>query len=227
MGTQTTIAGPTPGTASPVNAYQAIFNAAYYKSKPPAKQPLYNGRPGSANPGALPLTQDEAWALVGQLIAQGYTIDEEIDAEGMDPYTVMFMRQQYGQTWEPAGLGAVKVTNVSQSGAVVTQGMYTGAGPAGQIKVSTLLEDYPPYPVPVADAPVVHPIPQAPNPIGIRIIAQVPAAINYVGDVFRCALANDGFAIGDTWNGKSGSFSGEWTKQALLFGTMIVWTKTK
>jgi hypothetical protein len=215
MGTQAV----TPGVTSAANAYQTAFNTAYYKSKAPAMQPLYGGRPGC--PVTTDLTQDEAWKLVGQLLAQGYLIDEEIDAEGMDPYTTMFMRELYGQTWEPAGLGE------TQSTEVLTPGQFSGPVPAGQIKVSTMIEDYPPYPVPADGAPVVHPTPQAANPVGIRIIAQTPAAANYVGDVFRCAVANDGYGVGDTWSGTSGAFTGQWTKQALLAGMMIVWTKTE
>jgi hypothetical protein len=209
MGTQIT----TPGVS-----YQTAFNTAYYASKPPVFQPLYAARPGAALNSSNQLTQDQTWTLIGQLIAQGWTIDEEIDAEGMDPYTAMFMRELYGNTWEPAGLGA------TQSTEVLTPGEYSGPVPAGQIKVSTLIEDYPPYPVPIA--PVIPPTPQSSNPVGIRIIPQVPSQPNYVGDIFRCAVANDGYAIGDTWTGTSGAFSGTWTKQALEMGVMIVWTKT-
>jgi hypothetical protein len=215
MGTQIT----TPGVTSAANAYQTAFNTAYYAAKPPAFQPLYGGRPGAAMASSYPLTQDQAWVLIGKLIAQGWVVDEEIDAEAMDPYTTMFMRELYGQTWEPAGLGE------TQSNQALTPGMYSGPVPAGQIKVSTMIEDYPPYPAPLT--PVPPPTPQAANPIGVRIIAQTPSAPNYVGDVFRCAAANDGFTIGETWTGTSGAFTGAWTKQALLAGMMIVWTKTQ
>jgi hypothetical protein len=214
MGTQIT----TPGVSSAANAYQTAFNTAYYASKPPTFQPLYSARPGAAMTSSTPLTQDQAWTLIGQLIAQGWIIDEEIDAESMDPYTTMFMRELYGNTWEPAGLGA------TQSTEVLTPGQYSGPVPAGQIKVSTMIEDYPLYPV--ATTPVTPPTPEVANPIGIRIIAQVPSEPNYVGDVFRCAVANDGYAVGDTWTGTSGAFTGTWTKQALEAGIMIVWIKT-
>jgi hypothetical protein len=220
MGTQIT----TPGVSSAANAYQTTFNTAYYASKPPAFQPLYAGRPGAAMASSNALTQDDTWALVGQLIAQGWTVDEEIDAEAMDPYTTMFMRELYGNTWEPAGLGKTQVASVNDPGAVVTPGMFTGPVPAGQIKVSTLLSDYPPFPVPTT--PAAPPTPQVSNPIGIRIIPQVPSQPNFVGDIFRCASANDGFAIGDSWTGTTGAFTGTWTKQSLEMGLMIVWTKT-
>jgi hypothetical protein len=218
MGTQIITPAPTPGVTSDANAYQTAFNTAYYTSKPPAFQPLYGGRPGC--PVTTGLTQDQAWALVAVLIAQGWIVDEEIDAEAMDPYTTMFMRQLYGQTWEPAGLGE------TQSTEVLTPGMYSGPVPAGQIKVSTMIEDYPLYQVPVS-GPVIPPTMEAANPVGIRIIVQTPSAPNYVGDVFRCAVANDGYAVGATWSGTSGAFTGQWTKQALLAGMMIVWTKTE
>lgn len=204
------------------NAYQTTFNTAYYASKPPVFQPLYAGRPGAAMASSDALTQDQTWALVGQLIAQGWTVDEEIDAEAMDPYTTMFMRELYGNTWEPAGLGETQVTDPSQPGAVVQPNI--GPVPPGQIKVSTLIEDYPPYPVPAA--PVPPPTPQSSNPVGIRIIPQVPSQPNYVGDIFRCAVTNDGYAIAATWTGTTGAFTGTWTKQALEMGIMIVWTKT-
>ena len=223
MGTQPN--APAPGVVSVANAYQAAFNAAYYASKAPAMQGLYAGRAGAAQANQLSPTQDQLWALAGQLIVEGYTVDEEIYCEGMDPYTTMFMRELYGQDWEPAGLGNTQVSNINQPGAVVTPGMYQGPVPAGQIKVSTLLADYPPYPVP-ASGTVAPPVAQATNPVGIRIIPQVPAQPNYVGDVFRCGVANDGYAIGAAWSGISGAFTGTWTKEALEMGIMIVWVKT-
>jgi len=210
---------PTPGTASPGNVYQAQFNQAFYASKPPAFQPLYNGRWGAANVAQAPLTQAQINTLIAQLLAQGYIIDEEIDFLGMDPYTIMYCREWYGNTWVPAGLGDVAATSEPPA-------TYTGPVPAGAIKVSTLISDYPPYPVPADNTPVVPPTPQAANPVGIRIIPQVPAAPNFVGDVFRCAVANDGYALGATWSGRAGTFTGTWTKEALELGLMVVWVKT-
>jgi hypothetical protein len=210
---------PTPGIAGPAFAYQQLFDTDYYASQPPAKQPLYNGRAWAQNANLPQLSQPAINALTVQLLAQGFIIDEQIDFLGLDPYALMYVRQAYGNTWVPAGLG-LAYTNVEPPS------IYTGPVPAGQIKVSTLLSDYPPYPTPAVFA-APPPIPQSANPVGIRIIAQVPAAPNFVGDQFRCAIANDGFALGDTWSGTSGTFTGMWLKQALEAGLMTVWTKTQ
>ncbi len=222
MGLSVTTPGggaPTPGQASAANAYQALFDTAYYASKAPAFQPLYNTRAGALMSAAAPLTQDQVNALVAQLLAQGYVIDEEIDFLGMDPYTIMYCRQQYGIPWVYPGLGNVLTS--PESGVTPS-----GPIPAGAIKTSTLISDYPPYPVPASGGPVTPPTPEAANPVGIRIIAQVPAQPNFVGDVFRCAVPNDGYGYGATWRGTTGLFSGTWTKEALEAGMMTVWTKT-
>ena len=193
MGTQITPPGggaPTPGVTSSANAYQQLFDTTYAASKPPAFQPLYNGYTWGSSPLAAQLTQDARWALVAQLIAEGWTIDEEIEFDGFDPYAVMYMRQLYGDAWVPAGLGNVAATTEPPS-------EYIGPIPPGAIKVSTLLSDYPPYPVPAVNAPVIPPTPQVADPVGIRIIPQVPSQPNYVGDIFKCAFSNDGYAVGD------------------------------
>src|SRR5580692_10697297 len=153
---------PNPGATSPgtpVGLTPKTFNQYYYVSKNPAFWPLYAGRPDYADASMttermdrwanLPsLSISQSWTLVGQLIAQGFIVDEEIDAEGCDPYTTMFMRELFGNTWEPAGLGKTDVVSIDQPGAVVTPGMYTGPVPAGQIKVSLMLSDYPAYVAP-------------------------------------------------------------------------------
>ncbi len=209
---------PVAGGGGP-GSYQSAFNQAYYESKNPVFWPLFAGRPDSkGNARWSPLQQlgqDQIWALVWKLIAVGWLVDEEIDAEGMDPFTTMFMRELYGNTWEPAGLGQ------RQSTQVLTPGMFSGPVPSGAIKVSTNVADYPPY-VP----PVAPPTPPAPgkiaNPIGQRISFNNPTA---TGDWFR-PLANDGYNVTDTWTGIVGSYSGTWTKQALELGLMIIWMKT-
>jgi hypothetical protein len=212
-----TQAVPTPGTTSAANAYQTEFNSAYYLSKDPVFDPLFAGRPGSGNPSGTPLTQDQAWVVVGQLIKAGWIVDEEIDAEGMDPFTTMFMRQLYGQTWEPAGLGE------TQSTEVLTPGEYSGPVPNGAITVSTNIADFPINPKRVtAPAPPSPPPGKMANPIGRRLSFGSTIAL---GDNFG-SLAGDGYNVGDTWAGTAQGFTGTWTKEAISLGMMIVWTKT-
>src|SRR5580692_317887 len=147
---------PEPGGGNPTS-YQAQFNQAYYSSKNPAFWPFYAGRPDSAGSGRwsnLPsLTPQQVWTLFARLLALGYILDEEIEGDGLDPYSTMYMRSvRYGQTWEPAGTGDVQVVSINQPGAVVTPGEFTGPVPEGQIKVSILLSDYPAYVAPPSAA---------------------------------------------------------------------------
>ena len=213
-----TAPNPIAGDGGP-NTYPSLYNQAYYESKNPVFWPLFAGRPDSKGNDRwsvlTQLTQDQRWALVGKLIAAGWIVDEEIDAEGMDPFTTMFMRELYGNTWEPAGLGE------TQSTQVVTPGMFSGPVPNGAIKVTTNAADlvaHVPPPAPATPPSSAH----LANPIGQRITFNSPAAI---GDWFR-PLANDGYNVTDTWIGTAGSYSGTWTKQALELGLMIIWTKT-
>lgn len=212
-----TPAAPTPGVASAANAYQTAFNSAYYLSRDPVFDPLFAGRPGSGDPTGTPLTQAQAWVLVSQLIAQGWIVDEEIDAEGMDPLTTQFMRQLYGQTWEPAGMGQTESTEV------LAPGQYSGPMPEGAIKVSTNIADYP-----INPKRVPPPAPPAPtgnkmaNPIGRRLSF---SSLTALGDNFG-VFATDGYSVGDTWAGTSQGFTGTWTRESVSLGMMLVWTKT-
>ena len=102
----------------------------------------------------------------------GVVVDEQIDFGGVDPYTEMFDRQMQGDTWVPAGLGAVQCVTIAQYGCVVVP--TTGSVPAGAIKVSTNLTDYPPYPVPQSPVGVQSNIgPQAIGPY-YAVIGPVP-----------------------------------------------------
>jgi hypothetical protein len=132
----------------------------------------------------------------------------------------MYFRQAYGNTWVPAGLGNVL-------GTVEPPVNYSGPMPAGAIRVSTLIADYPRFPVPPPGVVLSPPTPLAANPVGIRILVVQPSRPGYVGDVFRCAVPNDGYDLGMQWTGTSGPFTGTWTKGALELGLMTVWTKTQ
>ena len=221
-------ASPIAGRGGVVGSPGAIFNAAYYNSWPPLKQPLFNGRPGAQGASLPALSVMDRIACVLTCIKNRIAIDEEIDYDpDVDPYTTQYMREfVYGQKWEPCGTGNVESTEVIQ------QGEYSGVLPAGVPQVDYLIvttdpAKYPPFPVPVV-VPVVPVEAKAANPIGARIIPEVPQQPNSVGGVFRCAVANDGYPTDGTgiWEGTSGQFTGTWTKQALEEGLMIVWTKT-
>lgn len=151
---------PQPGQGGNPTSYQGKFDAAYYGAQDPRKQPLYAGRPGSANPTGANLTQAETLALINQLIASGVTIDEQIDYWGWDPYTVMSMREVQGVLWVMPGLG-----NVAGLNEVVTPGEFSGTPPPGAIKTSTSIADYPPFPVP-APPPAGAVDPVGPQEIG-------------------------------------------------------------
>ncbi len=219
---------PTPGVASAANAYQAQFNAAYYNSKAQAFQPLYQGRPGSSLPASFyPLSTVDQWNLCGTLISQGFIVDEQIDCQSWDPLTTMMMRQMYGDTWEPAGAGAVQVTSVAQPGAVVAQSARTGPVPAGAIPVCVLISCYPPFPVPASPTAVVQPLAPVPNPIGAVefFSGSAPA---YIGSEFKCIVGSnnqDGYAFGATWTGTSQGLTGTWQKVSVMLGMASAWQK--
>lgn len=223
----------TPGSGGTPGSSAFIFNSAYYASWPVLKQALYNNRAGSPTTNVPALSAAARLALCAQCIQNGIAIDEEIDYDpDVDPYTTQKLRKLvYGQNWEPCG------TLDSMSTGVVTEGEYSGAPPVGVAQRDYLIvsydpASYPPFPIPAAPPAVVPSETKAANPVGAMMIPEVPASLNHVGDIFRCAVANDGYPTDGTgqWTGSvvSGSitYTGTWTKTALEMATMIVWTKT-
>lgn len=133
---------------------QTGFDNAYWAAQPPDVQALQT---------ISDLTQRSARGAV--LAAQGYTIDVPIMVWGWDPYLVMTMRANYGYTWVPSTLmPAVTIApGVSAPGAVLYDPLHP---PAGSIKVSTNIADYPPYNPP---PPVAPPSQAATNdPVGLQ-----------------------------------------------------------
>ena len=211
---------PIAGGGGPAT-YQDLFNQAYYESKNPVFWPLFGSRPdskGNARWSALPtLTQADTWKVVAKLIAAGWIVDEEIDAAtDTDPFTIMYMREKYGQTWEPAGMGE------TQSTEVLTPGQYSGPVPSGAIKVTTNIADLVPY-VPPVPPPTPPAAGKMANPIGRRL--SFGNAATALGDNFG-VTATDGYDVGETWTGTVGTYSGTWTKEDIMAGMMEVWTKT-
>jgi hypothetical protein len=115
-----------------MDSVQTAFDKAYWASEPPELQAL---------PAIADFTQRTTRAAV--LAAQGFIVDVPIMVWGWDPYLVMTMRANYGYTWVPSALQP----NVSVAPGVTQPGSvpYNPANPpAGSIKVSTNIADYPP-----------------------------------------------------------------------------------
>jgi hypothetical protein len=137
---------------------QQIFDLAYWASQPPEVQAL----PAIADSGMRATT-------AAQLATNGFTIDVPIMVWGWDPYQVMTMRAQFGYTWVPSALQppVTIAPGISQPGVVSYD---PSQPPAGSIKVSTNLQDYPPF------VPAPQPIPQTPagnDPVGLQSIGNI------------------------------------------------------
>lgn len=136
-----------PGTTNPPSAWVALPNvtlttSAYWKAQDPAVQKLW-GMPSGKD------RDDAALALA----KAGFVIDVPIMAWNWDPVTTMYVRQQLGFTWVSSGLQP--------------QSAGQGTPPAGTVRVSTDIADYPPSqtgpPPPV----------QATNIVGARVYDNV------------------------------------------------------
>jgi hypothetical protein len=118
---------------------QTAFDKAYWASQPPELE-------------ALPAIADlgQRTTRAAALAAQGFSVDVPIMVWGWDPYLVMTMRTNYGYTWVPSALqpNISVAPGVTQPGAVAYDPTHP---PAGSIKVSTNIADYPPLtpPAPV------------------------------------------------------------------------------
>lgn len=184
------------------------FAAAYYAAQAPIKAQLYNGRPGSTNPTALPLTPAAFSSLITQILqTPGVLLDEQIDYWGWDPLTTMQQRVLQGISWVPAGLGPALCASILQSGCVITPGMYSGTAPAGSIPTCTTLSCYPTFPIP--SVPVIPATvgPQISGPY-YEVLGPVPAVGTKAGS---CTLVQipSFFMIGgglmNVWNCQGGN----------------------
>lgn len=134
------------------------FDEAYWASQPPEIQALQT----ITDPG-------QRAAQAAQLATAGFTIDVPIMVWGWDPYLVMSMRAQLGYTWVPSALQPpVTIAPGDTQPGVVP---YNPADPpAGSIKVSTNIQDYPPY----KTAPAQNSSAPAPtDPVGAQSIGNI------------------------------------------------------
>lgn len=151
-----------------MDSTQTAFDAAYWLFQPPQVRAL-----------ALIGDQDQRAAQAATLATQGFVIDVPIMVWMWDPYLVMTMRVNYGYTWVPSALQppVSMVPGLSVPGVMVYDPTHP---PAGSIKVSTNIADYPPFnppqPPPSSSAP-----PPPSDPVGIQSVGTLYQSIP--GDV--------------------------------------------
>ena len=137
---------------------QSDFNSAYWSSKPPQVRDL-----NAMDPDVPRMNAAFASAV------QGFLIDKEIDGWGLDPFIRMSQRIAEGYTWVPSALQApVQIAPGLSVPAAAGIPVYDPLHPpAGSIKVSITLADYPPFDPP---KPAPTPDPNATlSPVGIQL----------------------------------------------------------
>jgi len=176
---------------------QQQFDQAYWASQPPEVRAL----PGIAD-------QDQRANQAATLATDGFTIDVPIMVWAWDAYLVMTMRAQMGYTWVPSALQppVTIAPGLAQPGVVPYD---PSNAPAGSIKVSTNIADYPPY------APPAQPMPQTPagsDPVGLQSI----------GSIFL-SVPGETYQNGATFTDSRGTFQ----KHVVVtpFGRSAYWEK--
>ncbi len=134
------------------------FDSAYWLSQPTEVQSLQN------------LAAPEAAAIA--LAEKGFTIDVPIMVWKWDPWKVMRLRLQYGYTWVPSALQPP----VQEAPGVNLPGLVPydpNNPPAGSIKVSINIADYPPF----TPAPSPNPTPANTDYVGSLNFANIYYAL--------------------------------------------------
>lgn len=168
------------------------FDKAYWASQPPEVQPL-QGKPDAVR--AMDLAQ------------KGFTIDVPIMVWNWDAWKVMRLREQYGYTWVPSALQPP----IQEAPGIHLPGLtpYDPSNPpAGSIRVSTSIADYPPYVSSGSGG-----TPPAPTP------ANYVGSLNF-GDIYF-ALPGDPTPDGVTVTAPNGIFRKHRTVTQTPFGPMI------
>jgi hypothetical protein len=155
---------------------QQQFDQAYWASQPLQVQALE----GITN-------QDQRATQAAELATSGFIIDVPIMVWAWDAYLVMTMRGQFGYTWVPSALQppVTIAPNIAQPGVVAYDPLHP---PPGSIKVSTNLQDYPPF------APAPPPTPQTPageDPVGLQSLGNIYLSVT--GETYQ-----DGAEFTDT-----------------------------
>jgi hypothetical protein len=176
---------------------QQQFDQAYWASQPPAVQALQN------------ITdQDQRATAAAQLATEGFTIDVPIMVWGWDAYLVMTMRAQLGYTWVPSALQppVTIAPGDAQPGVVAYNPL---APPAGSIRVSTNIQDYPPF------TPAPQPTPQTPA-------SGDPVVLQSIGNIYL-SVPGETYPDGAEYTDSRGTFE----KHLVVtpFGANAYWEK--
>ena len=141
-----------------MDTVQSAFDKAYWASQPLELQAL---------PAMEELNQRTTRAAA--LATQGFIVDVPIMVWGWDPYLVMTMRTDLGYTWVPSALQP-NITVAPAHGAVAYDPAHP---PAGSVKVSTNIADYPPSAPPAATPPLSS----GGDPVGLQSIGTYFASL--------------------------------------------------
>lgn len=174
------------------------FNSAYWGSFAPEVQALNDMEPFSG----------ERMAAAIALAQKGFCIDGAIQAQGANPFETMKLREGYGYTWIPSLLQAP--VPIAPGIMIPGQPMYDAANPpAGSIKVSSKVEDYPPFLKPET--------PTDPQPVPARPCLEVK-----IGPGMAAMMPGDLSPAGTTWTAPNGVV---WVKRVApaITGVSVWW----
>jgi len=216
-----TIPEPIAGGGGVVGSYQKNFNIAYFASKPPGWQELYNGMAGAPNENKPALDPSARKALLRNLFNAGAKLDPFIEGGdgGVDPFTIHRVRQNQNWAWVERGTGLDVSTDVMGMGNSLPC-------PPDGIITSTNIADYKPYPIPVPPPVVPVSATKLAHPVGQRITFW---SLNGLGDEFRQivdATGSDGYVAGDIWTGTTAQgYTGQFMKDVQEAGMFVAWKK--
>jgi hypothetical protein len=176
---------------------QQQFDQAYWASQPPAIQALQS----ISDP-------EQRASSAAQLATQGFTIDVPIMVWGWDAFLMMTMRAQFGYTWVPSALQppVTFAPGDEQPSVAAYDPLHP---PAGSIKVSTNIQDYPPY------FPAPQPAPQTP-------VGSDPVGLQSIGNIYL-SVPGETYPDGATFTDPRGTFE----KHLVVtpFGANAYWQK--
>ncbi|MBZ5609309.1 MAG: hypothetical protein LAP38_13685 [Acidobacteriia bacterium] len=151
-----------------MDATQQQFNDAYRAFLPPELRELM------AMPDGSPADAAAKTQRASDLAQKGFTVDVPIMVWNWDPYLVMQLRQQFGYTWVPSALQPPITVAPGLPGFGTLSSYDPLHPPAGSIRVSLNLADYPPFDPPAPPAPHT---PASDDPVGLQSVGALYLAV--------------------------------------------------